>query len=348
MNDFVIATIPCWLIGLWNIGYQSNIAMADIKLMTLPGWRGWILDLGIGYDSGNVLACFTHGLLYFLPIFLLSLLVGSFWNVVFSSVRRRPLDEGLLVNAWLFALVLPAGVPLTLVGIGISFGLVIGKHVFGGSGRYLVNPVVLGLIFLRLAYPERVFGGSNWVPVPGLDTTPLLEVATTGGIDAVLAAGLSWWHLFLGIWPGPMGMTSLLGSLLGAGYLIVVGSASWRVMCGVLLATAGAVFVFNNLATDSNQIVEIPWVWHLVLGGLGFGTVFIATDPVAGAMTNPGRWVYGLLVGLLVIIMRVANPAFTESILFAVFLASLLAPLIDFVIVQLNINRRRRQGLADE
>ena len=152
MNNFVIATLPCWAIGLWSLGHQSNRAMADLGIGTLPGWRGDLIGAwGIGYDPSNLWACFFHGLLYFLPILLLSLLVAAAWEVLFASVRRRPLSEGVLAFAWLFALVMPAGVALYQVVLGLSFGLVVGAAVYGGSGRYLVNPALLGLTFLLLS-----------------------------------------------------------------------------------------------------------------------------------------------------------------------------------------------------
>lgn len=347
LNNFIIATLPCWLIGLWNLGYQSNLAIAELGLEQLPGWRGGVLSgTGIGYDAGNIFACFLQGLLYFLPIFLVVLLVSAFWEVIFSSVRRRPVNQDILTCAWLFALALPAGAPLYQIGIGVTFGMVIGKHVYGGYGRYLVNPTLLGLIFLWLAYPDLVFGQRNWVPVPGSLTTSVMELAAAGGVAAVLESGQSWWQLFLGARPGPIGMTSVLGSLLGATYLIVTASASWRVMAGALLGTMVTVFLFNYLAGDNNPLLALPLRWHMVLGGLAFGAVFFATDPVAAATTNSGRWAFGVFVGLLTILIRVANPSITESILFAVFLASLLAPLIDFCVIQLHI-RRRRQRLSE-
>jgi Na+-transporting NADH:ubiquinone oxidoreductase subunit B len=346
LNNFVIATIPCWLIGLWSLGYQSNLAMLELELTNLPGWRGGILSgWGIGYDPENILACFAHGFLYFLPIFLLALLVSSFWDAIFSVVRRRPLDEGLLAFAWLFVLMLPAGAPLYQVALGMTFGIVMGKHVFGGSGHYLVNPALLAVTFLWLAYPDVVFGESNWLPVPGFEQTSALDLAAAGGIEAVLASGLTWWDSFLGVRPGPIGMTSVLGCLLGALYMIVTGTVSWRVISGVLLGIVATTLVFNFLTGDGKQMFEIPWTWHVVLGGLAFGTVFLATDPVAGAMTNSGRWVFGAFVGLLVIVIRVTNPASSEAILFAVFLASLFSPIIDFVVVELNIRRRKQRSM---
>lgn len=347
LNNLVLATLPCWLIGLWNIGHQSNRAMVEMALTELGGWRGGILSaLGIGYDPASILACVMHGLLYFLPIFLVALLVGSLWDGVFALLRRRPLDEGLLVFAWLFALILPAGAPLYQVGLGMSFGMLLGKHVYGGTGRYLVNPALLGLIFLWLAYPNLVFGEGNWIPVPGYRPTLALELVALGGIDALLASGLSWWDLFIGARAGPLGMTSLLGSLLGAGYLVVTRSASWRVMLGVVLGVAVSASIVSMLIDDGSALAQLPWHWHILLGGFGFGAVFFATDPVAGAMTNAGRWGFGVLVGVLAIVLQVMNPTFSEAILIAILLASLCAPIIDYVVIE-SYKRRRQRRIAE-
>lgn len=344
LNNFVIATVPCWLLGLWSLGYQANLAMTELGLTALPGWRGTILGgWGVGYDPDSFVACFLHGFSYFLPIFIVALAVGSFWDAIFSVVRRKAPDEGLLAFAWLFALILPAGAPLYQVGLGMTFGMVIGKHVYGGSGRYLVNPAVLGLTFLLFSYPDLVFGDGVWIPVPGFSIVPVLGLAAGGGIPAVLDTGLTWWDLFVGIRPGPIGMTSVLGCVLGAGYLVLTGTASLRIMLAVLLGMVVTVLVINGLAANGNPLFEIRWTWHVVLGGLAFGTVFLATDPVASAMTNPGRWVFGALVGILVIVIRVTSPSYNEGILFAVLLASLFSPVIDFVVVESNIRRRRRR-----
>jgi len=346
-NNLVIATLPCWLIGLWSLGHQSNLAMIALELTQLPGWRGAILTgSGIGYDPANTFACVVHGFVYFLPAFIVALAVGSIWDAIFAEVRGTPVDEGLLSGAWLFALILPAGAPLYQVGLGMTFGMVVGKQVFGGSGRYLVNPAVLGVTFLLFAYPDLVFGAGAWIPVPGFTATLPLQVAGAGGVAALLDAGLAWRDLFIGMRPGAVGTMSVLGCLIGAAYLVVTDTASWRVMLGALLGVVVTVFVFNGWAGNGNPVVDIPWTWHLVLGGLAFGVVFLATDPVACAMTDAGRWAFGVLIGLLAVVIRIANPAHGESILFAVLLASLFAPVIDFVIVELNI-RRRRKRLAE-
>jgi Na+-transporting NADH:ubiquinone oxidoreductase subunit B len=347
-NTFIIATLPCWLIGLWNLGLQTSLEMVEIGLDSLPGWRGELLAaFGVDYDPGSALSCFAIGLMYFLPIFLVTLVVATFWDVVFSTVRRRSLDEGMLATVWLFALIMPANAPLLRVAFGISFGYVIGKAIYGGSGRYLVCPALLGYAFLLFAYPDLLFGESAWIPVPGVERTPPLELAAAGGVEAVLKSGYSLWDLFLGQRPGSIGATSVLGCLLGAVYLVFSGAASWRIMLGAFLSMIGTVLLFNGIASDGNVLFEIPWTWHLVIGGFAFGVVFFATDPVTAAMTNPGRWVYGALVGVLTVVIRVTNPSYNEGVLFAVLLASLFSPVIDFVFVEMNARRRRRRLAED-
>lgn len=344
LNNFVIATLPCWTIGLWSLGYQSNQAMADLSMVALPGWRGDLIGAwGIGYDPNNLWACFFHGLLYFMPIFLLSLLVASTWEIIFSSVRRRPLSEGVLAFAWLFSLLMPAGVAFYQVVLGLSFGLVVGAGVYGGAGRYLVNPALLGLTFLLFAYPDLVFGPTSWIPVPGFEALPPLSLAASGGIDAVLAAGYTAWDLFLGVRPGALGSTSVVGALLGAMYLVMTDTVSWRILVGALLGMMGTVLLFNVLAPEGHPMATIPWGWHLLVSGFVFGAVFFATDPVAAANTQAGRWMFGGLVGVLTVVISVADPAYNEGVLFAVLLASLFAPVLDFVVVELNVRRRRRR-----
>ena len=345
MNLFVLATLPCWFIGLWNIGHQSNLAMQQLGLASLDGWRGALLDgLGIGHDPHNVLACFSHGLLYFLPVFLTALLVGAFWESLFARLRRRPLDEGLLAIAWLYAMILPAHTPLYQVVLGMSFGMVIGKLIYGGSGRYLVNPALLALAFLMFSYPGLVFNEGAWIPVPGHDQPTALEIAIKeGGVAALQAANYDWGQLFLGQQPGPMGVTSILGVLLGAVILLLTRAASWRIMLGGLLGMIAAVLIFNAMGPEDHPLYVIPWYWHLVLGGFAFGIVFLATDPVPAATTNLGRWLFGITVGLLTIVVRVTNPAHYEGVVFAILLASILAPLMDFGVVEWHIRQRRKR-----
>jgi Na+-transporting NADH:ubiquinone oxidoreductase subunit B len=350
-NYFVIATIPAWLIGLWSLGHQTNLAIADFQLTEVPGWRAWLLSRsGFGFDAFSVLDCFAHGLLYFLPVFIVALLVGAFWEALFATVRKKPVDEGLLVMAWLFALLLPATVPLYQVALGMTFGIVVGKLIYGGSGRYLVSPALLALAFLVFSYPTLLFGEGAWVPVAGYDQPTVLELVTDeGGLQVVAAVDYNYWQLFLGDRPGAVGVVSTLGALLGALFLVLTGMASWRVMLGSLAGLVVVALISNALAPGIG-LFAVPWYWQFILGGFVFGTVFIATDPVAGPMTDAGRWGFGILVGALTMLIRLVNPAYYEGVMFAILLASVFSPLIDFAVCELNIRRRklRLQGAGDE
>jgi Na+-transporting NADH:ubiquinone oxidoreductase subunit B len=261
-------------------------------------------------------------------------------------MRKQPVDEGLLAIAWLFSLMMPASVPLYQVALGMTFGIVVGKLIYGGSGRYLVSPTLLGLAFLVFSYPTLLFGEGAWVPVPGYDQPSVLELVTDeGGLEVVAAVDYSFWQIFIGDKPGAVGVVSTLGALLGAVFLLLTGVASWRILAGSVIGFIAIALISNNVA-PGNDLFTIPWYWHLVLGGFVFGTVFLATDPVAGPMTNPGRWGFGLLVGSLTMFIRLVNPSYYEGVMFAILLACMFSPLIDFVVIEANI-RRRKQRLQE-
>lgn len=348
MANFVIASIPCLLIGLWNLGEQTHFAMAQIGMTEAPGWRGAIMaTFGMGYDPQDVAACLFHGFLYFLPIFIVALLTGAFWESLFAQLRRRPVDEGLLAIAWLFALVMPATAPLYQVALGMSFGIIVGKGIYGGMGRYIVSPVVLGFAFLMFSFSDLVFSEGVWVPVPGYDEPTTVEIAIEeGGVAALQAVDYHWWQLFIGNQSGPIGVTSTLGCLLGAVFLILSGTASWRIMLGSLIGMITAVLLLNVLGPEDNPMFHVPWYWHFVIAGWAFATVFVATDPVAAATTNPGRWGFGIMVGALTIIVRVTNPSLFQGGVFAILLASIFSPLFDYFVVERNIKRRRQRAGA--
>ena len=348
LSNFVIATIPCWIIGLWNLGEQTNFAMFQVGMTEAPGWRGTIMSaLGVGYNPQDVIACFFHGFLYFLPIFILALLTGAFWESLFAQLRRRPVDEGLLAIAWLFALAMPATMPAYGIILGMSFAIVVGKGIYGGMGRYIVSPLVLGFAFVMFSFPDLFFGPGAWIPVPGYDEPTTIELAIEeGGAAALLAVDYHWWQLFIGNQPGPLGATSLLGCLLGAAFLVFSGSASWRIMAGSLIGMTAAILLLNALGPEDSPMFQMPWHWHLVIGGWAFATAFVATDPVAAAITNPGRWVFGILVGSLTIFVRVTNPSLFLGGVFAILLASIFSPLFDYYVVERNIKRRAQRGEA--
>lgn len=343
LNNFVIASLPCWLIGLWNMGEQTHVAMQLVGATELPGWRAaLLLQLGGSFDPGSVVDCWLHGFLYFLPIFLTALLTGALWEAVFAVRRNKPVDEGLLSIAWLFALILPPTIPLYQVAIGMTFAMVVAKGIYGGTGRYLVSPPVLGLCFLTFSYSNVLFGVETWIPLPGYEELTTIELAVLeGGVRALQLVDYSWWSLFIGNQPGPLGVTSALGCLLGASYLVITGSGSWRIMLGSLLGMVATVTLLQTVGPADDPMFATPWYWHAVIGGWAFGTVFLATDPMAAATTRAGRWAFGIMVGVLTIIVRLTNPAYFEGVVFAILLASMFAPLCDYFVVERNIRRRQ-------
>jgi len=340
-NTFVLASVPSVLIGCWSLGRQVNLAIEALGAEAATGWRAALLQsLHVGLDADSVVGCCVLGLLYFVPVLLVALATGAVWDALFAMLRKRAPDEGLLYTAWFLALLLPPTAHPYQVALGMSFGLVIGKLIFGGSGRYLINPALLGIGFLLFSYPSLLFGEGAWVPVPGWENPTLLElVHDEGGLPVIASLDYHWLDLFIGDKPGTIGTVSPLGALIGALILLWTGAASWRVMAGSVIGLVAMVMLFNAL-TPANPLFTLTWYWHLVLGGFAFGAAFIATDPVTTPMTDAGRWGFGLLVGALTILVRVSNPSYYEGILFAIMLACLFSPLIDYFTVQRNIRRR--------
>ena len=343
----VWAATPLLLVALWNTGYQANTAMADLGMLSANGWRGSILSgLGIGYNPDSIWACFWHGLLYFLPIYLVTMAVGGFWEVLFAAVRNHEVNEGFLVTSLLFAVSLPPTIPLWQVALGMSFGVVIGKEVFGGTGKNFLNPALTGRAFLFFAYPAQNSGDRVWTAVDGFSGATPLAIAATGGTTALNEQGITWMQAFLGQIPGSLGETSALACLIGAVFMIYAGVASWRIMAGVLIGMIATSLLFNLIGSDTNPMYAVPWYWHLVLGSAAIGIVFFATDPVSSASTLAGRWIFGALVGFMVILIRVANPAFPEGVMLAILFANVFAPLIDYFVMQANIRRRMRRNAS--
>lgn len=342
----VLAATPCVLVALWNTGYQANLAIAEIGLRSAEGWRGALLDLfSIGYDPANAIASAFHGLLYFLPIYAVTLVVGGAWEVLFALKRNHEVNEGFLVTSLLYALILPPDLPMWQVALGISFGVVVGKEVFGGTGKNILNPALLGRAFLYFAYPAEISGDTVWVAVDGYSGATALAVAAEQGVAGVTDSGITWMSAFLGSIAGSLGETSTLACLVGGGLLMLSGVASWRIVFGVFIGMVATATLFNAVGSDVNPMVAMPWYWHLVLGGFAFGMVFMATDPVTASQTNPGRWVFGLLIGALTVVVRVTNPAYPEAIMMVILFANLFAPVIDQVVIWLHVQRRRRRNV---
>lgn len=334
-----LAAFPAMFFGWYNLGFQAYHIMQQTGQTLVPGWRGEVAALLAGIDPNNLWDCFVYGALWGIPIYFVTFLVGGFWEVLFAIKRKHEVNEGFFVTSILFSLTLPAEIPLWMVALGISFGVVIGKEVFGGTGKNFVNPALAGRAFLFFAYPAYMSGDSIWTGVDGYSGATALSAAASNGIQAVQAK-LSWWEAFLGRKQGSIGEVSTLAIFIGGFILLITRIASWRIMAGVMFGMVVLSSLFNFIGSDSNPMFAMPWYWHLVVGGFAFGMVFMATDPVSSAMTNTGKWLFGALIGVMVVLIRVVNPAFPEGMMLAILFANLFAPFIDYLVLQANIKRR--------
>ncbi|MDE2736576.1 MAG: NADH:ubiquinone reductase (Na(+)-transporting) subunit B [Gemmatimonadota bacterium] len=340
MITVVVALVPCIFMAMWNTGYQINSAMQQMGATTTGEWRGIIIDiLGIGYNPSNPLANVFHGFLYFFPVFLVCNMVGGLWEGLFAMVRKHEINEGFLVTGMLFPLTLPPTIPLWQVAIGISFGVVIGKEVFGGTGKNFLNPALTGRAFLYFAYPVEITGDAVWIAVDGFTYATPLGAAAADGMAAVTNT-VTWTQAFLGTIPGSMGETSTIACLIGAAILIATRVGSWQIIVSMTVATVVCAELLYAIGSDTNPMFQMNAAWHLVLGGYAFGCVYMATDPVSACMTPAGRWVYGALIGFMTVLIRVINPAFPEGVMLAILFGNVFAPAIDYVAIQANIKRR--------
>jgi len=331
-----LAAFPAMFYGMYNLGFQATDVMpADYAV---EGWRGWLISLFGGYDGSNIWHCLWYGAVFFLPIYIVTFLVGISWEILFASTRGHEVNEGFFVTSILFALTCPPDIPLWQVALGISFGVVIGKEIFGGTGKNFLNPALTGRAFLYFAYPAQLSGDAVWVAVDGYTGATALSVVASDGM-AALREQWTWTEAFVGAVPGSIGETSTLAIFIGGILLLLTRVASWRIITGVFLGMVILSSLLNNVES-SNPAFAMPWYWHLVTGGFAFGMVFMATDPVSSSMTNAGKWFFGLLIGVMAVLIRVVNPAFPEGIMLAILFANLFAPLIDHFVVQANIKRR--------
>jgi len=339
MVSVVIALTPAILMALYNTGYQAMSGLQSIGAETIGGWRGDILTaLGFGVDPSNIMLCFMLGALYFIPVFLVTNIAGGICEGTFSIIRKHEINEGFLVTGMLFPLTLPATIPLWQVAVGIAFGVVIAKEVFGGTGKNFLNVALTARAFLYFAYPAQISGDKVWVAADGYTGATILGQAAQGGVNAVTH---NFWDAFMGFVPGSMGETSVAAAIFGAGYLLLTGIGSWRIMLSVVLSAVGFAALLNMIGSATNPMFTMTPAWHMVSGGLAFGLVFMATDPVSAAMTLKGKWFYGALIGFMTILIRVINPAYPEGIMLAILFANVFAPLIDYFVVNANIKRRK-------
>ena len=337
ITAWLCAFLPVF-VGSYFIGLNANEAMQTLGMTSVDNWRGIFLNGIVSFDPNSVWDCLIHGLAYFVPLYIVVFVAGIAFEIWFASKRGHEVNEGYFVTSILFTLSLPPSIPLWMAAVGVIFGVVIAKEVFGGTGKNFLNPALTGRAFLYFAYPAQMSGDAVWVAVDGwTQATPLGNAAL--GMDY----GVDWMSAFIGSMPGSVGETSTLAILIAGLALCLSRIASWRVMAGVFLGMVLTSSLFNILPS-TNPMFAMPFYWHLVLGGFAFGAVFMATDPVSAAMTNNGRWFYGILIGFMCVLIRVVNPAFPEGMMLAILFGNLFAPLLDHFVMQSNIKRRLARG----
>ena len=334
----VVALLPIFFFAMYNTGLQANVAIAA-GAGHIEGWRS-ALYLGMGFEfTPSFIGNMVHGALWFLPIFITCFAVGGGIEAAFAVIRGHEINEGFLVTGFLFPLILAPTVPLWQVGIGIAFGVIIGKEVFGGTGMNVLNPALTARAFLFFAYPAQISGDKVWIAALTNDTvsgaTALAQAAAGETIP------YSWLDAFLGFIPGSMGETSTLLCIFGAAILIFSQVGSWRTMLGGLVGMLSFAFLLNAIGSDTNPMFGVTPMWHLVSGGFAFAIVFMATDPVSSAFTDRGKFIYGFFIGVLGLLVRAINPAYPEGWMLAILFMNMFAPLIDHFVVQANIKRRQ-------
>ncbi|HHR5902148.1 TPA: NADH:ubiquinone reductase (Na(+)-transporting) subunit B [Providencia alcalifaciens] len=351
-----LAVFPAMFWGMYNVGNQAIPALhhlysgAELQQVLASDWHyslaqllGASLTPDAGWGSKMLL-----GAIYFLPIYLVVFLVGGFWEVLFAMIRGHEINEGFFISSILFALIVPPTIPLWQAALGITFGVVVAKEIFGGTGRNFLNPALAGRAFLFFAYPAQISGDLVWTAADGFSgATPLSQWATGGVsslVNTVTGEPITWMQAFLGNMPGSIGEVSTLMIFIGGAFIIFFRIASWRIVAGVMLGMIAMSYLFNFIGSDTNPLFAMPWWWHMVLGGFAFGMIFMATDPVSASFTDKGKWAYGILIGVMCVLVRVVNPAYPEGMMLAILFANLFAPLFDYMVVQANIKRRKARG----
>lgn len=320
----VIALIPCFLFGTWNIGYQHFLSLgADATF-----WQ-----------------TFGYGLLKVIPLYLVSYIVGLVIEFTFAEIRHEDVNEGYFVTGFLIPLIMPVDVPLWMLALAVAFAVIIGKEVFGGSGMNVVNPALLARAFLFFSYPSKMTGDNVWIAEKAdaySGATPLGTIFDGGSVSELPSLA----DMFIGTIPGSIGETSKIAILIGGIFLIITGIASLRIIIATFVGAVAMTLVFNALGMTA--AMEVPFYYHILMGGFMFGTFFMATDPVTAAQTNPGKWIYGFLIGAIAILIRVANPGYPEGMMLAILLLNVFAPLIDWCVVAVNIRKRKKRWASAE
>ena len=336
----VVALIPALLFGMFNVGLQHFRAVGELTMST-------------PYTVELIWSCFWFGFLKVLPLILVSYIVGLGIEFVFAQIRGHEINEGYLVSGMLIPLIMPVDVPLWMVAVAVAFAVIIGKEVFGGTGMNIFNPALLARAFVFFAYTPFISGETVWVAgmTQGtgiVDTfsgaTPLADITnalSNGASQVTWSNGTGVLDWIIGTIPGSIGETSVIAILLGAAILIFTGVASWRIMLACLIGATGMGLLFN--AIGANVAMQVPFWQHYLFGGFLFGTVFMATDPVTSAQTDPGKWIYGIVIGAFCVLIRVVNPGYPEGMMLSILFMNAMAPLVDHYVVAANVRRRNKR-----
>ena len=317
----LIALIPCFLFGTWNIGYQHFLSHGE---------------------AATLMQNFGFGLMKILPLYIVSYVVGLGIEIIFAQIRKEEVNEGFFVTGFLIPLIMPADVPLWMLAIAVAFAVIIGKEVFGGSGMNIVNPALLARAFMFFSYPSKMSGDGIWIAEKGdaiSGATPLGTLLNGGGVEQLPSV----MDMFIGTIPGSVGETSKIAILLGALFLLVTGVASLRIILSTFVGAASLGLLFTAIGVS-----EVPFYYHFLMGGFMFGAIFMATDPVTAAQTNCGKIIYGFLIGAMAVLIRVANPGYPEGMMLAILLLNVFAPLIDYCVVAMNISKRKKRWAKAE
>ena len=348
-----LAAFPAMFFGMYNIGNQTLDYLTLVGSANTNDWHHVLINL-VGYSNDSFITKMWIGAVYFVPIYAVTFAVGILWEILFAVVRKHEINEGLFVSSILFALSCPPDLPLWQAAMGITFGIVIGKEVFGGTGKNFLNPALTGRAFLYFAYPSQLSGDKVWIA--GLSDTGITPEGFSGATPLGYAAedglqglsdNFSWFDALIGNIPGSVGETSVIAIGIAAVILLATGVASYRIILGTFIGMIVMSSILNIVGSDTNPMFQVPWYWHFVIGSFAFGLVFMATEPVSGSGTNAGRWIYGALIGVTVVLIRVVNPAFPEGMMLAILFANLFAPVIDHMVVSNNIAKRKRALLYE-
>ncbi|KOO19164.1 Na(+)-translocating NADH-quinone reductase subunit B [Morganella morganii] len=351
-----LSVFPAMFWGMYNVGNQAMPVLldmysgAELQQVIAGDWHYRLAELiGVSFtqDAGWV-SKMLFGAVYFLPIYAVIFIVGGFWEVLFAIIRGHEINEGFFITSILLALIVPPTLPLWQAALAVTFGVVVAKEIFGGTGRNFLNPALAGRAFLFFAYPAQISGDTVWTAADGFSgATPLSQWAVGGEhqlVNTMTNQPISWMDAFIGNVPGSIGEVSTLMILIGGAVILFARIASLRIVAGVMIGMIAMSAVFNMIGSDTNPLFAMPWYWHLVLGGFAFGMIFMATDPVSASFTDKGKWAYGILIGVMCVLIRVANPAYPEGMMLAILFANLFAPLFDYLVVQANIKRRKARG----